>query len=84
MHLHAGHDNELRPHIAIGIVFARLIKRSSAEEMISRVRKYDIGITLVGVIYLLATRILPGASLQLLADDMAGSYNVVCQKMTAS
>jgi hypothetical protein len=56
----AGHDNELRPYIANGIVFTRLVKRSSAEEMISWVRKYDRGITLVGVIYLAGVGIFLG------------------------
>jgi hypothetical protein len=81
IHLLAGHDNELRPYIANGIVFARLVKRSSAEEMICRMRKYDRGITLVGVIYLAGVAILLCLSLQLHADDMADSYNRMCDKM---
>lgn len=79
----AGHDNELRPYITNSIVFARLVKRSSVEEMISRVRKYDRGITLVGVIYSAGVGILLGASLQLHADDMAESYNMMCEKTTS-
>jgi hypothetical protein len=44
IHLLAGHDNELRPYIANGIVFARLVKRSSAEEMICRMGNMTEGL----------------------------------------
>tara|TARA_R110001592_G_scaffold28990_11_gene105578 strand:- start:3586 stop:4110 length:525 start_codon:yes stop_codon:yes gene_type:complete len=77
----AAHDNELRPYIANGIVFASLVKPPASQELICRVRKSGRGVSTVRALYAAGFGILLGVSLQLQADDMADSYNKMCEKI---